>query len=60
MGYPYYKNYIDKKKILEDFEKLKNYKPKIKNSSYQNSKVFFLENYNTINKVSYLFFHNSY
>ena len=52
MGYPYYKNYVDKKKILEDFQKLKDYKPKIKNSGYQNSKVFFLENYNTINRVT--------
>ena len=52
MEYPYYNNYVDKKKILEDFQKLKGYKPKIKNSSYQNSKVFFLENYNTINRIT--------
>ena len=52
MEYPYYNNYVDKKKILEDFQKLKGYKPKIKNSIYQNSKVFFLENYNTINRIT--------
>ena len=52
MGYPYYKNYVDKKKILEDFEKLKNYKPLSRKTNYQNSKICFIENYNTINRVT--------
>jgi tRNA1(Val) A37 N6-methylase TrmN6 len=52
MDYPYYNKYVDEKNILKGFKKLKNYKPSYKKINYGNSKICFIEKYNTLNRIT--------
>ena len=52
MEYPYYKNYVTKKEILEDFKKLQNYKVRKTHLLKSNSIFSLQETYDTVNRIT--------
>ena len=52
MEYPYYRNYITKKEILEDFKKLQKYRVRKAHLLKLNSVFSIQETYNTLNRIT--------